>query len=69
MAFVNPLLNAVGIGWVAVIVAAVWLLISPVAWLIIKRGPRWREEMRQKEAEKKKRKDAERQAASGNEEG
>lgn len=69
VAFVNPLLNAVGIGWVAVIVAAVWLFISPVAWLIIKRGPRWREETRVKEAGKKKRKEAEKQAASGNEEG
>lgn len=69
VAFVNPLLNAVGIGWMAVMVAAVWLFISPVAWLAIKRGPRWREEMRVKEVEKKKRKEAARQAASGNEEG
>ena len=69
VALVNPLLNAVGIGWVAVIVAAVWLLISPVVWLIIKRGPRWREELRVKEGEKKKRREAARQAASGNEEG
>lgn len=64
VAFVNPLLNAIGIGWTSVLVAGVWLLISPVVLIITKYGPRWREEARLKAIEKERIK----QAASGSEE-
>jgi hypothetical protein len=69
VAFVNPLLNAIGLGWTSVLVAGVWILISPVVLIITKYGPRWREEARLKGIEKERIKKAARQAAGGNEEG
>ena len=69
VAFVNPLLNAIGLGWTSVLVAGVWVIISPVVLLIMKRGPRWREEKRLKDMEKQKERESARQAATGNEEG
>lgn len=64
VAFVNPLLNAIGIGWTSVLVAGVWILITPVVLLITKYGPRWREEARLKRIEKERTK----RAANGSEE-
>jgi len=69
VAFVNPLLNAIGLGWTSVLVAGVWILISPVVLLITKYGPRWREEARLKEIEKERKTKAARHAAGGIEEG
>lgn len=69
VAFVNPLLNAIGLGWTSVLVAGVWVLISPVLLLIIKYGPQWREQARLKMIEKEKKRETAKQAASGNEEG
>ena len=69
VAFVNPLLDAIGLGWTSVVVAGIWILISPVVLVIIKRGPRWREENRLRDQKKEKEKESARQAASGNEEG
>ena len=69
VAFVNPVLNAIGLGWTSVLVAGVWILISPVMLFILKYGPRWREQARLKGIEKEKEREAARKAASGNEEG
>ncbi len=69
VAFVNPLLNAIGLGWTSVLAAGVWILISPVVLIITKYGPRWREEARLKGIEKERKTKADRQAAGGNEEG
>ena len=69
VAFVNPLLNAIGLGWTSVLVAGVWILISPVMVIILKYGPRWREQARLKRIEKEKEREVARQAAGGNEEG
>ena len=69
VAFVNPVLNAISLGWTSVLVAGVWILISPVMLVILKYGPRWREQARLKGIEKEKEKEAVRQAAGGNEEG
>lgn len=68
VAFVNPLLNAIGLGWTSVLVAGVWILISPVVLIITKYGPRWREEARLKDVEKERKTKAARQAAGGSEE-
>jgi len=69
VAFVNPLLNAIGLGWTSVLVAGVWILISPVVLITTKYGPRWREEARLKEIGKERKTKAATQAAGGNEEG
>ena len=69
VAFVNPLLNAIGLGWTSVLVAGVWILISPVMLLIIKYGPRWREKARLNGIEMEKDRGIARQAARSDEEG
>ncbi len=69
VAFVNPLLNAIGLGWTSVLVAGVWILISPVVLIVTKYGPRWREEARLKGIEKERKTKAAGQAAGGKEEG
>lgn len=69
VAFVSPLLNAIGLGWTSVLVAGVWILISPVAFFVIKHGPRWREQARLEAIEKGEKRKTARQAAGGNEEG
>jgi hypothetical protein len=69
VAFVNPLLNAIGLGRTSVLVASVWILISPVVLIVTKYGPRWREEARLKGIEKERQTNAARQAADGNEQG
>jgi hypothetical protein len=53
VAIVGPLLSAVGMGWVGVIVAFIWVCASPLLWVVYKWGPRWREEKRSREERKK----------------
>ena len=67
VAFVNPLLNAIGLGWTSVLVAGIWILISPVVLFVIKYGPRWREQARLKGIQKERKRKAARQATGGNE--
>jgi MFS family permease len=67
VAAVIPLMDAIGIGWVSVFVAGIWLVMSPVVFLVIKRGPEWREEKRRRLEEKEKTK--ERRKAGNVEEG
>lgn len=43
-----PMINRMGIGWVSVFIAGVWLALSPIILLIIRYGPGWRAEKRQK---------------------
>lgn len=68
VAFVNPLLGAIGLGWTTVLVAAVWVAVSPVVWVIIRFGPRWREDKRVRDERKEREKEGERRVAAGNEE-
>lgn len=69
VAFVNPLLDAIGLGWTSVLVAGVWILISPVILFITNYGPRWREEARSEGIENERKTKAARQAAGDNEKG
>ena len=69
VAFVNPLLSAIGLGWTSVLVAGVWIVISPVLIIVLRYGPRWREQARLKAVEKEKEREVARKAAGGNEEG
>lgn len=68
-AMVIPLLNAIGVGWTSVLVAGVWTLMSPIVLLVMKYGPRWREEKSSRDEKKKEMKQAARQAVVGPEEG
>nr|QTE76010.1 ScyR10 [Scytalidium album] len=47
-AVVVPMLNAIGMGWVGVFVAGMWVILSPIVLFVIRWGPGWREEKRQK---------------------
>ena len=69
VAFVNPLIKAIGLGWTSVLVAAVWVCMSPVVLVVIKRGPRWRREKKLKDQKKQEEKETARHIATGNEEG
>jgi len=46
---VIPMLERIGIGWTSVVIAGVWAVFSPIMFLVIKFGPRWREEKRVRE--------------------
>lgn len=51
-AFASPLVATTGgVGWLGVVIPGIWLLFSPFVFIVLKNGPRWREE-------KKKRLDA-----------
>ena len=69
VAFVNPLLQAIGLGWTSVLVAGVWIFVSPTIWFTIKYGPRWREQARLKDMASEEKRKADRQAADSSEEG
>ncbi|KAF2154530.1 MFS general substrate transporter [Myriangium duriaei CBS 260.36] len=43
-AFGIPLIKAVGIGWTGTMVAFSWVVVSPLLWLVMIRGPQWRKE-------------------------
>ncbi len=69
VAAVVPLQNKIGLGWTAVVIAGCFALLSPIVLVVMKHGPRWREEKALKEEAKKKRKDAARQLTIGLEQG
>ncbi|KAI0836910.1 MFS general substrate transporter [Hypoxylon sp. FL0890] len=37
-----PLIERIGMGWTGVFVAGVWVLLSPLLWLVMAKGPKWR---------------------------
>lgn len=41
-AFVGPLINAIGIGWTATLVAGLWVLFTPLLWIVYLQGHAWR---------------------------
>jgi multidrug resistance protein len=69
VALVVPLSNAIGVGWLSVCVAAVFVLISPVSLVVIRWGPRWRAEKEKKEAAEKLEKVEKKRDLTGSEEG
>jgi MFS family permease len=52
-ALIDPMLAAMGRGWCFTFVSLVMLATSPLLVLVIYKGPKWREERRQKEDAKK----------------
>lgn len=67
VAIVEPLLKAIGNGWVCVLVAGIWVLASPFIFLVMRHGPKWRREKREKEMEREKQR--KKRAEDGIEEG
>ena len=55
MAAAAPMLDKIGRGWTATLVAAVWVLMSSFWWAIMRWGPKWREQKREKEEAREKR--------------
>lgn len=54
-AFVSPLIEAIGLGWTATLIAGLWVLFSPLLWLVYCQGHSWRQKAtlkQQEEAEK-----------------
>ncbi|KAH8424900.1 uncharacterized protein LDX57_002645 [Aspergillus melleus] len=49
VAFAGPLNRVAGVGWMGVTIAGVWLVLSPLVALVVRSGPRWREERRLRE--------------------
>ena len=68
VAAVGPLLNVIGIGWTSVLVAGVWILICPIVLVVMRFGPRWREEKRLRQEGEEREKEVARQATLGLEE-
>ncbi|KAI0198070.1 chloramphenicol resistance protein [Astrocystis sublimbata] len=60
-AAIQPLISAVGRGWAYTLLALLFTLPSPVLWVIVKNGPRWRRERleRLEEEEKRRAEDSE----------
>ncbi|KAI0480694.1 MFS general substrate transporter [Xylariaceae sp. FL0804] len=46
-----PLINRIGIGWTSVFIAGVWVAFSPLLWLVLVRGERWRRDQAQQKRE------------------
>lgn len=44
VAVIGPLLDRIGTGWISVLVAGIWVVFSPLLWMVLKWGPVWREE-------------------------
>ncbi|KAI0880508.1 MFS general substrate transporter [Annulohypoxylon maeteangense] len=42
-AVASPLIDRIGVGWTAVFVAGLWVILSPLLWLVIVKGPKWRQ--------------------------
>ncbi|KAI0465988.1 chloramphenicol resistance protein [Xylaria cf. heliscus] len=62
-AAIQPIINGIGKGWAYTLLALLFTVPSPVLWIIIKYGPKWRRERLQMlEAEKKKAEVSEEQA-------
>lgn len=54
VALVGPLIDKIGNGWMSVLVAGSWLVLYPVVFLVLKKGPKWREENRVQQEEAKR---------------
>lgn len=51
-AFVSPLISAIGLGWTATLIAGLWVLFSPMLWLVYRQGHGWRQKAALKQQQK-----------------
>lgn len=50
-AIATPLINKIGIGWTATFISGLWLFFSPLLWLVLIRGAKWRSDKLEKQLE------------------
>lgn len=50
-AFATPLVKTGGIGWLGVTIGGIWFIFSPLVFLVLRFGAKWREQKRLKEAD------------------
>ena len=53
-AVVVPMIERMGVGWAYTFASLVWIALSPCLWLLMKYGPGWRKDKKEKEDRKKK---------------
>ncbi|KAH8807660.1 major facilitator superfamily domain-containing protein [Xylogone sp. PMI_703] len=53
VAAIVPVINAIGTGWTATIIALICLLTIPFQFLVVKMGPKWRKQKKEKLGRKK----------------
>ncbi|KAI1456266.1 MFS general substrate transporter [Annulohypoxylon moriforme] len=46
-AVASPLIDRIGIGWTGVFIAGLLVILSPLLWLVIAKGPQWRQAERE----------------------
>ena len=63
-ALILPMTQAMGLGWSYTLIALVYVLLSPMLLVVIRYGPRWRAERKERD-EKKARAKAEKEEARG----
>ena len=56
-ALILPMTEALGLGWSYTLIAGIYVLLSPMLWVVIRWGPGWRRERAEKEKLKLKKKD------------
>lgn len=57
-ALILPMEHAMGTGWAFTLIGALYVVLSPMLWVVMRWGPQWREERRVKEEERKRREEA-----------
>ena len=60
-AIVNPMINAMGNGWTFTLIAVVWVVFSPMILILLKKGPQWRKEKRERNAQRTEKRAAKRE--------
>jgi len=67
VSIIIPMIDAIGVGWTCTFLGLVIIAFSPILWYVMKNGPRWRREGREKAEQKKTEMEAE--ANAGGEKG
>jgi hypothetical protein len=52
-AFAVPLIDAIGLGWTATLIAGLWVIFSPLLWIVLFRGHTWRQKASEKNMNEK----------------
>ncbi|KAF8863482.1 MFS general substrate transporter [Acephala macrosclerotiorum] len=55
-ALIVPMTDAIGLGWAYTFIGLLYVVLSPMLWVVIRWGPRWRREKREKAKRKEKEK-------------
>ncbi|TVY48511.1 Itaconate transport protein [Lachnellula occidentalis] len=63
-ALILPMTRAMGLGWSYTLIALIYVLLSPMLFVVIRYGPRWRAERKERDEEKQRVK-AEKEMAKG----